>query len=30
MGRNGKFQATFDWIIKEANFVKILEGNYHK
>ena len=30
MGRNGKFQATFDWIIKESNFVKILEGNYHK
>jgi hypothetical protein len=30
MGRNGKFQATFDWIIKESNFVKISEGNYHK
>jgi hypothetical protein len=24
------FQATFDWIIKESNFSKILEGNYHK
>lgn len=30
MGRNGKWQATFDWIIKESNFVKIQEGNYHK
>jgi len=30
MGRNSKWQATFDWIIKESNFVKIQEGNYHK
>jgi len=29
-GRNGKWQATFDWIINESNFVKILEGNFHK
>jgi hypothetical protein len=30
MGRNSKWQATFDWIINESNFVKILEGNFHK
>jgi hypothetical protein len=30
MGRNGEFKATFDWILNEANFVKVLEGNYHK
>jgi hypothetical protein len=30
MGRNSEWQATFDWIINESNFVKILEGNYHK
>ena len=30
MGRNSKWQATFDWIINETNFVKILEGNFHK
>jgi len=23
-----QWQATFDWIIKPANFIKILEGNY--
>lgn len=22
------FKASFDWVIKEANFVKVLEGNY--
>ena len=28
-GRNGKWDGcSFDWIIKEANLVKILEGNY--
>lgn len=28
--REGKrpFKATFDWVIKSANFVKIIEGNY--
>ena len=25
---SGKFNCGFDWIIKPANFVKILEGNY--
>jgi hypothetical protein len=24
------FNATFDWIMKKSNFVKIIEGNYHK
>lgn len=24
-----QFRCSFDWIIKKANFVKILEGNYH-
>ena len=28
MGRASSWQATFDWITKEANFVKIIEGNY--
>ena len=23
------FRATFDWLIKPANFVKVVEGNYH-
>lgn len=27
-GRSGDFKATFDWILKPANFIKILEGNY--
>ena len=28
-GKNGrKWKANFDWIMKETNFVKILEGNY--
>jgi hypothetical protein len=30
MGRTADFRASFDWIIKSANFVKIIEGNYHK
>lgn len=27
-GKNGKFQATFDWFIRPNNFQKTLEGNY--
>lgn len=27
-GRNGQWQASFDWIMKPSNFVKILEDNY--
>ncbi len=27
-GKNGKWQASFDWIFKPANTIKILEGNY--
>ena len=27
-GKNNQWQATFDWIMKPANFVKILENNY--
>ncbi len=27
-GRKTDFFATFDWIFKKANFLKILEGNY--
>lgn len=27
-GKDGKWQADLEWIIKEANFVKILEGKY--
>jgi hypothetical protein len=31
MGRaKDDFRASFDWIIKKSNFVKIIEGNYHK
>ena len=31
MGRvKDDFRAAFDWIIKKSNFVKIIEGNYHK
>jgi hypothetical protein len=31
MGRaKDSFRASFDWIIKKSNFVKIIEGNYHK
>lgn len=30
-GRDGAkpFRATFDWLIKPSNFVKVVEGNYH-
>lgn len=28
MGKTGKFQATFDWVIRPNNFIKVLEGNY--
>lgn len=27
---NRGFVATFDWVIKPANFIKILEGNYNE
>jgi len=27
-GRKKDFRATFDWLIEEANLVKVLEGNY--
>jgi hypothetical protein len=27
-GRSGKFQATFDWVLKPANLTKVMEGNY--
>lgn len=27
-GRKGSWQATFDWALKPANMVKVLEGNY--
>jgi len=30
MGRKTDFRASFDWIINSTNFVKIIEGNYHK
>lgn len=28
-GTNGKWNATFDWLMNENNFVKVLEGNYN-
>ena len=28
MGKTGKFRATFDWVIRPNNFIKVLEGNY--
>lgn len=28
MGRNGSWASSFDWVIKSANCVKIIEGNY--
>lgn len=29
-GRNGNgFQASFDWVLKKSNLVKIIEGNYN-
>jgi hypothetical protein len=27
-GVDGGWKASFDWLIKEANFLKVLEGNY--
>lgn len=27
-GKSGKFKASFDWLMKPANFIKVLEGNY--
>ncbi len=27
-GRSGKWAATFDWLCKQANFTKLIEGNY--
>lgn len=27
-GKDGGWKASFDWLIKEANFLKVLEGNY--
>ncbi len=27
-GRNNKWSANFDWIIKQSNYIKIIEGNY--
>ena len=30
-GRNGKWMnCSFDWIIKENNYIKVLEGNYNR
>lgn len=28
-GTNGKWSASFDWLLNESNFVKVLEGNYN-
>jgi hypothetical protein len=28
--KTDEFRASFDWIINKSNFVKIIEGNYHK
>jgi len=31
MGRTeNKFQANFEWLITESNFIKVLEGNYER
>ena len=27
-GEDGGWKASFDWLIKEANMLKVLEGNY--
>lgn len=27
-GRAGTFKASFDWLMKPSNFIKVLEGNY--
>lgn len=30
-GSNGKwFNCSFDWLIKENNYIKVLEGNYNR
>jgi hypothetical protein len=30
-GRNGKWlNCSFDWVIKESNYIKVLEGNYNR
>ena len=29
-GKKAQWQATFDWLMKPSNFVKVLEGNYNK
>ena len=30
-GRNGRFHGCgFDWLLKQANFIKVLEGNYSR
>lgn len=30
-GRNGKWMnCSFDWLIKEINYIKVLEGNYNR
>ena len=28
-GTNGKWNASFDWLMNESNFCKVLEGNYN-
>ena len=28
-GTNGKWSATFDWLLNDNNFIKVLEGNYN-
>ena len=28
-GTNGKWSANFDWLMKDSNFIKVLEGNYN-
>ena len=28
-GKKGKWKATFDWIIDEEHFARLLEGNYN-
>lgn len=30
MGRVKDWRADFDWLIKSSNFVKVIEGNYHR
>ena len=29
MGKVTSFRATFDWVLRKSNLLKILEGNYH-